>query len=119
MTTPDPQNLQYTDQSKFFAGAPPGTGAPGSPGVQDSPPGVGGGAVIATPRILSSPYSSSQAEGNFVSIPVTQGDTSGMTSDNPVGAVPGVAGTEGYLSTGAGQGSGEHIPHPNSMARRP
>jgi hypothetical protein len=113
-------NDQYTGASKFFAAVPDGTGAPGTAGVQPSDT---AGTVIATPRILSSPYSSSQVEGNFSTVAVTSGDTSSSSADAPVPVtgdpLTGLSLAD-ITSTGAGLGvdiTDGH--HPNSMARRP
>jgi hypothetical protein len=75
----DPQNPQYSNPGALFGGTTDydSTSFGGSPGVQDSPPGIGGGAVIATP-VISAPLASSQLPQNMPTIPVVQGDTAGM-----------------------------------------
>jgi hypothetical protein len=115
----DPQNLQYDPaQSKFFTRVPGGSGAAGSPGVTDSAPGVGGGAVIATPAV-SNPFDSSQIAANRPAVPVTQGDTSGFSDDVPVHQSPLLPGQPAdYMSSGAGQGHAGHFPHPNAAPGR-
>src|SRR5689334_10441525 len=114
-------NAQYDPGSTPFglSQAIGSTGAPGSvPAVVDAPAGVGGGGVIASP-VVSVPGASSQVAANMPAVPVTQGDTSGMSSDVPVYPVPGVQGIDGYLDTGSGEGTSiTEGHHPNSMARR-
>lgn len=116
----DPQNPQYGAGSKFFAALPDGTGAPGSPGVQDSPPGSGGGGVIASP-VVSVPFASSQVAESMPRVPVTAGDTAGMTSDSPVppsgDPLTGLSVAD-VTQTGAGHGTAGHIPHPNAGGGR-
>jgi hypothetical protein len=106
--------------SVFGAMVPAGTGAPGTPGVHDSPAGAGGGAVIASP-VVSNPYGSSQVAVNMPSVLVTQGDTAGMASDSPV-PPPGDPltglGLDSIASTGAGLGSAGQHRHPNAGGGR-
>jgi hypothetical protein len=118
----DPQNLQYTTPGPLFGGAQgyDSTGAPGSPGVQDAPAGSGGGGVIASP-VVSVPFASSQLAESMPRLPVTAGDTAGMTSDAPV-PVSGDPLTGLSLAdvtqTGAGTGHVAGPAHPNSAAGR-
>ena len=98
-------NGQYSSPPFGLTGDYAFTGAPGSAGIQDRPAGTGGGAVIASP-VVSTPYASSQLAANMPTVPVTQGDTSGMSSDSPVNGGPLQPGPlDGYLATGAGLGS--------------
>ena len=112
----DPQNPQYTDQSKFFgmdAGPLASTGAPGSAGDTAA---QSQGTVIASP-VVSVPFASSQVPASMPTVAVLDGDTSGMTSDQAVGdnfKVLSGADAAPMASTGAGQGSAGHIPHPNA-----
>lgn len=109
-------NAQYESPPFGLGGDYTSSGAPGSPGVQDSPAGSGGGSVIATP-VVSAPYGSSQLPANLGRVPVTQGDTAGMTSDSPVpqtgDPLTGIS-LDAITSTGAGRGHAGHIPHPNT-----
>jgi hypothetical protein len=115
--TADPHNGQYSDPP-FGMGGIASTGAGGSPSVQDSPPGVGGGPVIARPVVSIPGYSSQLPEGT-PSVPVTAGDTCAVSSDTPVPAsgdpLTGLTLAD-ITTTGAGLGSG-HAVHPNSQAR--
>jgi hypothetical protein len=109
-------NAQYSESgTQLVPGSYASTGAPGSPSpVADAPPGVGGGAVIGSPEILTSTYASSQVPANLPRIPVTQGDTSAFSDDTPVHESPIMPGpASAYLSTGAGQG------HADAWTRRP
>lgn len=73
-------NEQYSDPPFGLAGDYTSTGAPGSAVAS---PGSTQGAVIGSP-VVSTPYASSQAAENMPRVPVTSGDTSGMSSDGPV-----------------------------------
>lgn len=114
----DPQNLQYTDQSKFFgfgldAGPLASTGAPGSPGDQAA---QSQGVVIATP-VVSVPFASSQVPASMPSVPVLGGDTSAMSSDQAIGdrfEVLSGADAAAMSSTGSGTGSVAGPHHPNA-----
>jgi hypothetical protein len=109
-------NQQYQAPPFGLSPAIGSTGAPGSPGVQDSPAGAGGGTVLASP-VVSVPFASSQLPESMPRLPVTAGDTAGMTSDSPV-PVSGDPLTGLSLAditqTGAGAGHAGHFAHPNS-----
>lgn len=102
----DPQNQQYVNPPFGMSKAIASTGAAGSPTVQDSPPGMGGGSVIASP-VISAPFGSSQLPANLDRLPVTQGDTCSLSSDSPVPSsgdpLTGVSLAD-ITETGAGQG---------------
>jgi hypothetical protein len=117
----DPQNPQYSNPGPIFGDASgyADSNAPGSPGVQDQAAGVGGGPVIATP-VVSIPGASSQLAENMPHLPVTTGDTAGMTSDAPVppGGDPLTGlGLDSIANTGAGSGTVITPHHPNAGSR--
>jgi hypothetical protein len=98
-------NAQYDHASPLF----PGGGSfdsTGAPGGQGDTAAETSGSVIGSPAV-STPYASSQIPGNMPHLDVTSGDTSGMSSDSPVGDnFSEISGrpASAFLSTGAGQG---------------
>lgn len=106
-------NQQYSDPPFVSAGADAylSTGAPGSP----PSPGGSAGPVVGRPAVLGS-FDSSQLPVSRVD--VTSGDTCAFSDDVPVHDSPLLPGSpEPYMSTGAGDGRAEHIPHPNAAGR--
>jgi hypothetical protein len=112
-------NAQYDAGSTPF-GLSPAIGHTGAPGSQSNPD-ASYGPVIASP-VVSIPGASSQVAANMPRLPVTTGDTVGMSSDSVV-PVPGGdpltgLGVDFLASTGAGQGTSiTEGHHPNSSAR--
>lgn len=100
----DPSNGQYSSPPFNLGGnyASTGLGA-GSPGIQDEPPGVGGGGVIAE-AVVSAPFGSSQLPENVGHLPVTAGDTSAMSDDMPIHDSPLLPGAAYASVTGIGGG---------------
>jgi hypothetical protein len=92
-----------------------GMTAPGSDGITNSAPGVGGSSVIASP-VVSVPFASSQLAESMPVVPVTAGDTSAMTDDMPAHAsgIDGTSDAAPYMDTGAGSGHVVTSPHPNA-----
>ena len=89
-----------------------GLTAPGSAGVADRPPGVGGGPIVGTP-VVSTPYASSQVGANMPVVPVAAGDTAGMADDQGAHASAITAGTAAqFMDTGAGSGHVVGDQHP-------
>jgi len=114
-------NAQYgASQFGLDTSAYASTGAAGSPSAGDSPPGAGGGPVIASP-VVSVPYASSQIPASMPRIPVVAGDTTASSTDTviPPRGDPMTGLSEAQVTTtGAGLGTAEHMPHPNSMSGR-
>jgi hypothetical protein len=111
-------NAQYQSPPFGLAGDYSNSGAAGSPGVTDSAPGVGGGAVIASP-VVSAAFDSSQIASNMPTVPVVAGDTSGFSDDLPVHQSPLLPGPPAsYMDSGAGEGHAGHFPHPNAAPGR-
>ena len=109
----DSQNLQYTDQSKFFGGngaAYASTGAPGTEGITAA---ESAGPVVGSP-VISAPFGSSQVPANMAHVDVVSGDTSAFSSDRPVNPGPLLPDWQGASVTGAGSGS-PHDRHPNAV----
>ena len=110
-------NAQYDNPPFSMSGGIGSTGAPGSPGdtVEQT-----GGPVIASPAI-SIPFASSQIAANRPTVPVTSGDTSAMSSDQPIGdnfTLISGASADAMSATGAGQGSDITAGHhPNAAGR--
>jgi hypothetical protein len=71
--------------------------------VTDEAPGEGGGGVIASPAV-STPFMSSQLPDSHPTLPVTAGDTSGFTDDQPVHDSPLLPGAGSAAVTGIGGG---------------
>lgn len=111
-------NAQYDHPSALFpgSGSYASTGAPGGDGDTAAET---SGPVIGSPAV-STPYASSQIPGNMPHVDVTSGDTSGMSSDSPVGdhfsTLSGRPAAD-YLNTGAGQGNPNPYNHPNAGGR--
>lgn len=108
-------NSQYeVSQFGLDASAYTSSGAPGSPGVTA---GMTAGPVVGTP-VVSVPGASSQLSESVPRLPVTSGDTSGMSSDAPVpaGGDPLTGLSLGQVTlTGAGSGSVGGPGNPNAM----
>ena len=107
----DSSNQQYSSPLFGIGGNYASTGAPGSEGITDSPPGTGGGPVIGRP-VVSVPGASSQLPESRPTLSVTAGDSAGMADDlgaHTSAIAPGPL--DGYLSDGPWQG--------HTMARHP
>jgi hypothetical protein len=111
-------NAQYDNAGALFGGATgyASTGAPGSPGDTAAQT---AGPVIGSP-VVSVPFASSQLPANMPRLDVTAGDTSGMSSDQPVGdgfsTLSGVS-PAAMSTTGAGQGNPDPYRHPGAGSR--
>lgn len=100
-------NSQYEPGAEFFPGISAGSSA--APGSQGDTASETSGAEVGNP-VVSMPQASSQVPANMPRVQVLAGDTSGMSSDQPVQASPIMPANPGYLDTGAGSGSGAHYP---------
>lgn len=90
-----------------------GSGAPGTVGVD---PSATAGPVVGSP-VVGAPYASSQVAENRPTMPVTSGDTSSFSDDNPIHGSVFLSGGHAGNSpdeTGAGMGHAGHFRHPNS-----
>lgn len=94
-------NAQYTADPQFVAGEYGMTGLGGSPSPNTAA--ATAGPVLAQP-VVSTPLASSQLPENMPRVPVTSGDTSGFSDDQPIHSSPLLPDAAQAAVTGIGHG---------------